>query len=270
VETGLHGRTAVITGGTRGIGFATAEQLMHEGARVVVMARGTEDVDAAAERLNSLGLSGVAHGVVVDVTDQEHIDRAATRVVELAGSVGVHVLVNNAGPILQGAPILGTGDDKWLTTYNTKSMGMLRMARSLAPCLPVDGTGRIVNVSGISGRSLLPNSSASGMANAAISAMTSYLAQELAERRINVTGVSPGLIRTEAWEANAAKLGEPQGMTGEEFMHDFQSRLQVRAGRWGTPREVADIIVFLVSDRASYITGQVIAVDGGLANFVAS
>jgi NAD(P)-dependent dehydrogenase (short-subunit alcohol dehydrogenase family) len=270
VDTGLRGRTAVITGGTRGIGFATAERFMHEGARVIVMARSAQEVAAAAERLNDLELDGKAHGVVVDVTDGAEIDRALAETMDIAGYDGVHVLVNNAGPILQGAPILGSTDDKWLTTHNTKSMGMLRMARKLAPCLPTDGTGRVVNVSGVSGRSLLPNSSASGMANAAIAAMTSYLAQELAERRINVNGVSPGLIRTEAWEANAARLGEPDGLTGEEFMHEFQRRLQVRLGRWADPSEVADVIVFLASDRASYITGQIIAVDGGLANFVAS
>jgi 3-oxoacyl-[acyl-carrier protein] reductase len=269
MHTGLEGRGVVITGGTRGIGFATAQSFLAEGSRVIVMSRNSEDVNRAAKELNGLGLAGTAAGVVVDVTDQASInDAVAAAVAETEGVL--NVLVNNAGPILQGAPVLNSDDTKWLTTYNTKTMGMLRMARSFAPHLAHDGSSRVVNISGISGRSLLPNSSASGMANAAIGALTSYLAQELADLRITVNGVSPGLIRTEAWEENAARLGEPKGMTGDEFMHDFQERLGVRLGRWAKPAEVADTIVFLASDRASYITGQLLAVDGGLANFVAS
>lgn len=270
MRMGLRGRGVVITGGTRGIGRAAAEVFLEEGARVFVLSRNGNDVVDTADLLNEKGGPGRALGVQLDVTNQDSIDRAIKVVVAESGSEGVHVLVNNAGPILQGAPVIGSSDDKWLTTYNTKSMGMLRMARAVAPHLPNDGSARVVNISGVSGRSILPNSSASGMANAAIGAMTSYLAHEFADRRINVNGVSPGLIRTDAWESNAARLGEPLGMTGDEFMHDFQAKLGVRADRWATPREVANVIVFLASDPASYITGQLLAVDGGLANFVAS
>jgi NAD(P)-dependent dehydrogenase (short-subunit alcohol dehydrogenase family) len=267
--TGLENRTVVITGGSRGIGLAVAERMLGEGARVVIAARHRDDIDAAVAKLAESSGPDRVSGVRLDVTDQESID-AAVEEVTAGRSRPIHVLVNNAGPILQGAPILGSADTKWMTTFDTKTMGMLRVARAVAPHLPQDGTARIVNISGVSGRSLLPNSAASGMANAAIGAMTSYLSQELAPARVNVNAVSPGLIRTEAWEENARRLGEPLGMSGDEFMHDFQDRLKVRLGRWAVPEEVADVIVFLASDRASYVTGQLLAVDGGLANFVAS
>jgi len=267
MHTGLDGRTVLITGGSRGIGYATADRMLDERARVVIMSRNKDELAAAVARLRSGGRP--VKGVSVDVTDTGSIDAGVDEATDY-GAFPVHVLVNNAGPILQGAPILGSSDTKWVATYNTKTLGMLRIARVVAPRMPTDGSARIVNVSGVSGRSLLPNSSASGMANAAIAAMTSYLADELAGHRINVNGISPGLIRTEAWQENAERLGRERNLTGDEFMHDFQKRLRVRLGRWADPVEVADVIVFLASDRASYITGQVLAVDGGLANFVAS
>ncbi|MCW2724621.1 MAG: 3-oxoacyl-(acyl-carrier-protein) reductase [Frankiales bacterium] len=266
METGLKGRVAVVTGGSRGIGYATASRMLQEGAQVVLMSRNSSELAEAASRLEDEVPGAQVGHLAVDVSDADSVAAAAARVADDHGSV--HVLVNNAGPILQGAPVTGSSDDKWLRTYNIKTMGMLRMARAFAPGMPADGSARIVNVSGVSGRSLLSNSSASGMANAAVCALTSYLAQEFAPARVNVNCVSPGLIRTAAWAENAERLGEPLGMTGSEYMHDFQQQLGVRLGRWAEPTEVADVIVFFASDRASYVTGQVLAVDGGLESSV--
>jgi 3-oxoacyl-[acyl-carrier protein] reductase len=266
VETGLQGRLAVITGSSRGIGLATARKMLAEGVQVVLMSRHADDLAQAAKLLSDEVPDGQVDTCTVDVGDEQSVEAAAASVT--AGRGAVHVLVNNAGPILQGSPVVGSSDDKWLRTYNVKAMGMLRMARAFVPHLARDGSARIVNVSGVSGRSLLANSSASGMANAAVCALTSYLAHELAPTRVNVNCVSPGLIRTETWVQNAELLGQPLGMTGTEFMDDFQRRLGVQLGRWAEPAEVADAIVFLASDRASYITGQVLAVDGGLGTSV--
>lgn len=263
MEPLLKGKRAVITGGSKGIGLAVGELFVEHGAAVTLVARNGEDLAAAAGGLRGLG-------AIVDVVQLDLCDKAAVEamVEGLGEDFRCDILVNNAGPILQGAPVLGSDDRKWLETFDTKVMGAVRLSRGLAPLMPTDGSGRIINVSGISGRSLLPHASASGMSNAAVTAFTSYLAEELKDKRINVNCISPGLIATQAWIDRAEERGAERGVSGEEFMNQMAAELGVHLARWAEPREVASVALFLASALGSYVDGQVIAVDGGLANSV--
>jgi NAD(P)-dependent dehydrogenase (short-subunit alcohol dehydrogenase family) len=267
MDLGLTGRTALVTGGSKGIGYAVAELLRREGANVAILARDAAQLEAAAQRLREeVDGAGDVLAVAADLKQTEQAEAAVSRVAERFGTL--HIVVNNAGPILQGGKVEGSDDRKWMETFDVKTMGMLRIARAAVAHFPEDGTGRVINVGGISGRSLLPDASASGMANAAIFALTSYLSKELSGKRVRVNCVSPGLIRTDAWVANAQRLGAEQGIDGEQFMTNMAQRLGVRCDGWAEPGDVADAVAFLASDRAGYITGQVLAVDGGLADFV--
>lgn len=260
MRTGLEGRTAVVTGGTRGIGFAIAEALVAEGARVALLARTREDLDAAVERL---GGSSVATGLVADLTDAASVDAAVDAAADWGG--GIAVVINNAGPPMQSGTVAELTDDPWMDTYRTKAGGMIRVARAAMRHLPDDGTGSIVNVSGVTAASMIPNAGVTGMTNSAVQTFTKYLAAELGPRNIRVNAICPGMTLTEGWLTRGQGAADSQGITRDEFFAGMVARLGIVLGRWAQPAEIANAAVFLASDQASFITGHVLVVDGGQA-----
>ena len=146
-----------------------------------------------------------------------------------------------------------------------KTLGMLRVTQCTIPHMPTDGTGRIINISGVAGSSVLSSALTHGLNNAAMNHVTSYLAADLAAARITVNSVIPGLIATEWREVWAQSSAQQRHVAKPEFLDQICRDWGILAGRWGTTREVADVVAFLASDRAAYVNGAKLTVDGGYA-----
>jgi len=261
MELGLQNRVAVVTGASKGIGKAIARGLAGEGVHVVLLSRGRDALDRAADEIRrATGVRVLT--VPADVRDGDSVRAAADTAKQAFGTV--HIVVNNAGgPIKRQERQITWPEADWVDDVNTKTIGMLRVTQAFLPLLARDGSGRIINVSGIAGSSALGPALTHGINNSAMNQVTSYLAKDLAAEQVTVNAVVPGLIATEWREQWAEASGARQGRGKQAFLEETCREWGIVSGRWGTMEEVADTVVFLASDRARYINGARIPVDGG-------
>lgn len=250
MELGLNGRVAAITGGSDGIGKATAARLLAEGARVAICGRDEQRLAAAASEL------GDVLAVRADVSVAADVDRFIATVIDRFG--GLDILVNNAGS-MSAAPFDRVDDDTWSADLDAKLMAAVRTSRAALPALRASGRGRIINVTAISGRSPGPATLPTSVTRAAGIALTKAMSKDLAADGILVNTVCIGLVKS----GQQARAGQSQGMTPDEFYAAAGQRVPL--GRMGEADEVANVITFLASDAASYVTGVAINVDGGLS-----
>ena len=245
MDLGLAGEVAIVTGGSRGIGRAIVEGLLAEGVKVATGSRHPQDWDSQPQQV------GLMTGYL-DVTNPSSIDDFVSQVAKRWGPV--HMLVNNAGKAYPGS-FTALSDQDWKNDIDVKLMAQVRMARRILGEMP-DG-GRIVNISAIFGKGPDPRFFASSVNRAACTALTKTLAKELASRDIRVNAVSIGFVYSGQWE------GRPKA-----FFQDIVQRYEVPLGRFGNAEEAANAVLFLLSHPASYLTGVVLDVDGGMAKYL--
>ena len=243
----LDGKVALVTGGARGIGRAIATRLARQGADIALTYRGNAAAAAEATAgVEALGRRALA--IQADVKDPSSADAVVKQVLEAYGKVDI--LVNNAG-ITRDDLIMRMSEDAWRDVLETNLFGAFYMTKAVTRPMLKARSGRIVNITSVSGQAGQTGQANYSSAKAGLIGLTKATARELASRSITVNAVAPGFVLTELTR------GLPEALQAE-----ITARTPL--GRFGTTEEVAAAVAFLVSDDAAYITGQVLAVDGGL------
>ncbi|MBI4195011.1 MAG: SDR family oxidoreductase [Betaproteobacteria bacterium] len=254
MELGLKGKVAVVTGASEGIGKATAMRLALEGAKVAICARRKDVLDAMAAEIGKTGAEVLA--VSADMSKGADVERFMKAVVDRFGRIDI--LVNNAGTSIRGN-FLEVDDAAWNSDIDLKLFGAIRCSRMAVPHMKKQGGGRIINITTSGGKQPAAQSMPTSVSRAAGLALTKALSKEFAADGILVNTICIGKIKSGQHERNAAR--------NKVDINEYYSRMgkDIPMKRVGESGEVANVIAFLASDAASYVTGTSINLDGGIS-----
>ena len=263
MDLGLHGKAAIVTGGSEGIGKAAAASMAAEGADVVIAARRVDVLEAAAAEIRAVSQHRVV-AVPTDVMEPDQVQALIDRTMNEFGRIDI--LVNNAGTSA-GGPFLGVTDDAWQHDLDLKLYGAIRASRLAVPIMREQGGGRIINVTNLGAKAPGAASVPTSVSRAAGVALTKAMSKEFAADNILVNTVCIGLIKSGQHETRFKAMQESNpDLTLDQFYADMGDRVPL--GRVGEGEEAGDVIAFLASDRASYLTGIAVNIDGGTSPVV--
>jgi 3-oxoacyl-[acyl-carrier protein] reductase len=257
MDLGLRGKVALVAAASRGLGRAIAFELASEGATLILCARGAEDLEATRNDIATR--TGVnVHAVAADLSDRTQIERVVTEAMTRFSQVDI--LVTNAG-----GPPAGLFEthswDAWERAVNLTLRSAVELTRGVLPGMRARKWGRIINVTSIAAKQPVDNLILSNSIRSAVTGFARTLANEVATDGVTVNNILPGYTRTERVEQLADTTAKKEGLTRKDIVARFEKEIPMR--RLGEPEEFAALAAFLASDRASYITGQSIAADGG-------
>lgn len=257
MDLGIEGKSALVAASSRGLGRAAAEELAAEGADLTICARGEETLEAARREIES------THGVRVtavpaDLSTPEGVDRMVEGALEAHGRVDI-LVTNTGGP--PPGPFEAHGRETWRDAYQNLLEGAMAMIRGVLPGMKEAGWGRILTVTSIAVKQPVDGLILSNSLRAAVTGMARTLANEVAPHGITVNNVMPGYTRTDRTEGLARETAAERDTVPEKIVAGWEA--EIPAGRLAEPEEFAALVAFLASERAGYITGTSIPVDGG-------
>lgn len=252
----LEDRVALVTGSSSGLGFAAAKALARRGARVALSSRGGEKLAAAHAALNALGGESIA--VPADIRRLEDLEELVSEVEEQLGPIDIMV-PNGGGPRVKPAFELDEAD--WEDALPLALLFVPRLCRLVLPGMRRRGWGRVVAINSVSARQPIPRLALSNALRPAVLGYLKTLALEVAADGVTVNAVLPGYTRTERQVELAASVAEHTGRNLESILEDQGAEIPI--GRMAEPREIGEVVAFLCSPTASYVTGQAVAVEGG-------